>query len=185
MNFTVNSPLSQEQIKEIVQEQHITVLLEDQSELHADFYFLIDETFSLKEELAVGFILSENTFFPYLSIRDNLFIGSTAKEKQKKQLLNDYFTYVGLSSAVLNKQEEKLTCFERIKLQLVQLLLSEKDLIIIDDIFQQLSVGQKQELLPLLQRITKEKNKAILVFTNDLQIAESPYIDNIVKSITA
>jgi hypothetical protein len=107
MNFTVNSPLSQEQIKEIVQEQHITVLLEDQSELHADFYFLIDETFSLKEELAVGFILSENTFFPYLSIRDNLFIGSTAKEKQKKQLLNDYFTYVGLSSAVLNKQEEQ------------------------------------------------------------------------------
>ncbi|MTD39005.1 hypothetical protein GIX45_10210 [Erwinia sp. CPCC 100877] len=185
MNFSVKHPLSQEQLKEIIQEQHITVLLEDQSEVHADFYFLIDETFSLKQEMAVGFILSENTFLPYLSIRDNLFIGSSVKEKQKKQLLNDYFTYIGLSLAVLNKQEEQLTCFERIKLQLLQLLLSEKDIIIIDDIFQQLSVGQKQELLPLLQRITKEKNKAILVFTSDIQIAKSPYIDNIIKSNTA
>jgi ABC-type lipoprotein export system ATPase subunit len=185
MNFSGKEPLSQEQLKEIVQEQHITVLLEDQSELHADFYFLIDETFSLKQELTAGFILSENTFLPYLSIKENLFIGSSAKEKQKKQLLNDYFTYVGLSLAVLNKREEQLTCFERIKLQLVQLLLSGKDLIIIDDIFQQLSIGQRQELLPLLQRITKEKNKAILVFTSDLQIAESPYIDTIIKSFTA
>ncbi|WP_207694933.1 osmoprotectant transport system ATP-binding protein [Enterococcus sp. DIV0212c] len=182
MNFSLEKNWTENSFKELFQQQHMTVVLEDQSSIQADFYFLIDKTFDMKQSMAIGFILSENTFLPYLSIRDNLFVGASIKEKNKKQLLNNYLEYVGLTTSVLNKSEEQLTTFEQVKLQLVQLLLIDKDIIIIDDIFQELSIGQRQELLPLLQKIAKEKQKAILVLTNDIQIAESPYMDKIIKT---
>ncbi|PZL73453.1 hypothetical protein CI088_08975 [Enterococcus plantarum] len=182
MNFTLAQNWTEDSFKELFQQQHMTVVLEDQSSIQADFYFLIDKTFSMKQSMAVGFILSENTFLPYLSIMDNLFVGSSIKERNKKKTMNEWFDYVGLTESILNKSEEQLTTFEQIKLQLVQLLLIEKDIIIIDDIFQDLSIGQRQELLPLLQKIAKEKQKAILVLTNDIQIAESPYMDKVIKT---
>lgn len=182
MNFPLAKNWTTESFNELFQQQHMTVVLEDQGSIQADFYFLIDKTFDMKQSMAIGFILSENIFLPYLSIRDNLFVGSSIKERDKKSLLNDLFAYVGLPTSVLNKSKEQLTTFEQIKLQLVQLLLIEKDIIIIDDIFQELSIGQRQELLPLLQKIAKEKQKAILVLTNDIQIAESPYMDKIFKT---
>ncbi|ALS00540.1 hypothetical protein ATZ33_03875 [Enterococcus silesiacus] len=182
MNFPLAKNWTEDSFNELFQQQHMTVLLEDQSSIQADFYFLIDKTFDMKQSMAIGFILSENTFLPYLSIRDNLFVGSNIKEKDKKKLLNELFDYVALNPSVLVKSEDTLTSFEQIKLQLVQLLLIDKDIIIIDDIFQKLSVAQRQELLPLLQKIAKEKKKAILVLTNDIQIAESPYMDKIIKT---
>ncbi|EOI00568.1 hypothetical protein UAY_01671 [Enterococcus moraviensis ATCC BAA-383] len=182
MNFPLAQNWTEKSFNELFQQQHMTVVLEDQSSIQADFYFLIDKTFDLKQSMAVGFILSENTFLPYLSIKENLFVGSSIKEKDKKALLNQFFDYIGLSSSILNKSKEQLTTFEQVKLQLTQLLLIEKDIIIIDDIFQKLSIAQRQELLPLLQKIAKEKKKAILVLTNDIQIAESPYMDKIIKT---
>lgn len=182
MNFPLAKNWTEESFNELFQQQHITVVLEDQSSIQADFYFLIDKTFDMKKSMAVGFILAENIFLSYLSIKDNLFVGSSVKEKDKKKLLNDLFDYVGLTTSILNKSEEQLTSFEQVKLQLVQLLLIEKDIIIIDDIFQELSIAQRQELLPLLQKIAKEKQKAILVLTKDIQIAESPYMDKIIKT---
>lgn len=147
MNFPLAKNWTDNSFDELFQQQHMTVVLEDQSSIQADFYFLIDQTFAMKQSMAVGFILSENTFLPYLSIRDNLFVGSSIKEKNKKKQLNDWFNYVGLTMSVLNKSEEQLTSFERIKLQLVQLLLIEKDIIIIDDIFQELSIAQRLSLI--------------------------------------
>lgn len=181
MNFPLAKNWTEDSLKELVQQQHMTVVLEDQRSIQADFYFLIDKTFEMKQSMAVGFISAENTFLPYLSIRDNLFVGTSIKEKDKKKRLDDLFNYVGLTTNALNKSEDELISFEQIKLQLVQLLLIEKDVIIIDDIFQKLSIGQRQELLPLLQKIAKEKQKAILVLTNDIQIAESPYMDKVIK----
>nr|OTP46503.1 hypothetical protein A5881_003999 [Enterococcus termitis] len=148
MNFPLAKNWTEDSFNELFQQQHMTVVLEDQSSIQADFYFLIDKTFDMKQSMAIGFILSENTFLPYLSIRDNLFVGSSIKEKDKKQLLNTLFDYVTLDSSVLIKSEDALTTFEQIKLQLVQLLLIDKDIIIIDDIFQKLSIAQRQELLP-------------------------------------
>ncbi len=182
MNFPLVNNWTEDSFKELFQQQHMTVVLEDQSSIQADFYFLIDKTFDMKQSMAIGFILSENIFLPYLSIRDNLFVGTSIKEKDKKKRLNDLFTYVSLAASVLNKSEDQLSTFEQIKLQLIQLLLLEKDIIIIDDIFQKLTISQRQELLPLLQKIAKEKQKAILVLTNDIQIAESPYMDKIIKT---
>lgn len=182
MSDSLASKWTEDSFNELFQKQHMTVVLEDQGTLQADFYFLIDKTFQMKDSMAIGFILAENTFLPYLSISDNLFIGTSIKEKNKKELLNKYLSYVGLRASILNKTEMDLPSFERIKLQLVQLLLVNKDIIIIDDIFQELSIAQRQELLPLLQKIAKEKQKAILVLTNDIQIAESPYMDKIIKS---
>ncbi|WP_086313260.1 osmoprotectant transport system ATP-binding protein [Enterococcus sp. 7F3_DIV0205] len=181
MNFPLAKNWTEESFQELFQQQHMTVVLEDQSSIQADFYFLIDKTFDMKQSMAIGFILSENIFLPYLSIRDNLFVGSSIKEKEKKKILNVLFDYVGLTTSILNKSKDELSAFELVKLQLVQLLLIKKDIIIIDDIFQELSISQRQELLPLLQKIAKEKQKAILVLTNDIQIAESPYMDKIIK----
>lgn len=173
---------SEQTFHDLFQQQRMTVLLDDQRTIQADFYFLIDQTFQLKHALTIGFILSENTFMPYLSLTENLFIGSNIREKDKKQALSDCLKYVALSESILNKALTDLSLYEQIKLQLIQWLLIDKDILIIDDIFQELTVHQRQELLPLFQQIAKEKKKAILVLTTDFQIAESPYMDKIIKS---
>lgn len=173
---------SEQTFQDIFQQQRITVLLDDQQAVQTDFYFLINQTFQKNQAVTIGFILLENTFIPYLSLKENLFIGSSIREKDRKHALNDCLSYVGLSVSILNKSARELSLYEQIKLQLVQWLLLDKDLLIINDVFQALTIHQRQELLPLVQQIAKEKNKAILVLTTDFQIAESPYMDKVIKS---
>lgn len=180
MAHSSHSEQSLDQLMELFQTQKITVILEQQA-LRSDCYFLLDQSFRLKHASTIGFVLSENPFLPYLSLKENLFIGSSTKNREQKKVIHKYFSYLGIETAALTKNVESLSFYQQVKLQLCRMLLLNKDIIIIDDIFQKLSIFQRQELLPLLQKIAKSDKKAILILTEDIQIAESPYMDEIVN----
>ncbi|MBP2100047.1 P-loop NTPase family protein [Enterococcus rivorum] len=180
MTHSLNNEHHLDKLMDLFQAQKITVILDQQS-LKSDCYFLLDQSFHFKHSLSIGFVLAENPFLPYLSLKQNLFVGSSIKNKEQKKKANQFFTYLGIDSSILIKPLEALNFYEQIKLQLCRMLLLDKDIIIIDDIFKELSIFQRQELLPLLQKIAKADKKAILILTEDSKIAESPYMDEVIK----
>lgn len=182
MNFFSKNHWTEETFTQVIQQKNMTALLEKKSPSKNNFYYLIDKTFNMKKTLSIGFILSDYSFLPYLSIKENLFIGTSIKEKQKKIILNYYMQFIGLDESILIKDKSDITFFEYIKLQIIHLLLTEKNVLIMDNVFSKLTVYQRQELLRLLQKIAKNNNKAIFIVTDDSKIAKSSYIDILIDA---
>lgn len=185
MSFFTNKNLSEYEHQNLFDQQKITVILENQLSIEKDLGFILEQLLSKNGKSSVGLVSKENIFFPYLSLTDNLFITSEIKEKNRKYALNELLLLFQISPNTLFKSYEQLTRFEQIQLQLMQIVLSNKKDIIIEDIFSDLSIYQRQHLLPLLKQITTKKEKSILLFTSDQQIAESSYIDKVITPVSS
>ncbi|MHC5229164.1 hypothetical protein ACYSNW_12845 [Enterococcus sp. LJL99] len=184
MSFFTNKTLSEQEHLNLFKPQKITVILENQTSIESDLTFIMEQLLAKNGKSTVGLISKENIFFPYLSLKDNLFITSEIKEKNRKTALNELLLQFQISPNTLFKSYEQLTKYEQIQLQLMQIVLSNKNEIIIEDIFSDLSIYQRQHLLPLLKQISNKKEKAILLFTSDQQIAESSYIDKVITPVS-
>lgn len=184
MSFFTDKTISEYEHLKLFNLQEITVILENQPSIERDLTFVIDELLSTNGKSSVGLVSKKNIFFPYLSLLDNLFITSIIKERHRKQALNELLLLFELNTNTLFKSYEQLTQYEQIQLQLMQIVLSNKKEIIIEDIFSDLTIHQRQHLLPLLKQIAGKKEKAILLFTSDQQIAESSYIDKVITPVS-
>lgn len=142
------------------------------------FNQLTNHIFKLKKSKNVGLLLKRPFFFPYLSLMDNLLLKCPISKAKRKKHLLDWFGYLDLSFHLLLTNFEMVTTYEKVKLQLLQLLLSEKHLIIITDIFSDLSIYERQLFLPLLKKTAVDHEKCIILLTSDTQIIESPYVLN-------
>lgn len=135
------------------------------------------------KEYSVGLITEKVSFLPYLSVQENLFLGTSIKKRNQKNQLQELFSLTNLDLFLLNKSIDALSSFENLKLQVIQFLLLEKKLLIIDNSFKQLSVKECQSFLSILQHLTKLKNITVLLVTNDQQIVQSSYISKVVTEI--
>ena len=126
-------------------------------------------------QLTITRLSSSETFLPYLPLEENLFIASTIKERDRKVVLAEAFQVFQLEPALLGRSFTSFTTFEKIKMRIIQLLLSKTSTLVIDDIFSSLTIGQRQEILPQLKIAVQKRNKRLL-FLTDPQIIDSPYV---------
>lgn len=176
LNFSANQP---DKLDSLQQKKVYAILLDTiDSQTFLEIFFN-------KKETDIGIISTEDPFLPYLSLTENLFIASSIKEKDKKQALLTAFDLVHLDLAILTKDYAALSPIEKLKCQLLQLFFSKKATIVITDVFQDLTIAEKQELLPLIRQVARKGNKQLLVFTTDEKIANSPYIDQNILNKTA
>ena len=185
MVFFTNKNLTKHDYLNLFEQKKVTVVLENKKNISTDLSFVINQILSKNERSSVGLLCKENVFFPYLSLIDNLFIGSDIKEKNRKNSLKELLCLFQLTPNTLFKSYENLTSYEQTQIQLIRILLSNKQEIVVDDVFSQLTIYQRQHLLPLLKEIAEKKEKAILLFTSDRQIAESSYINKIIIPATS
>ena len=127
-------------------------------------------------QLTITRLSSSETFLPYLPLEENLFIASTIKERDRKVVLAEAFQVFQLEPALLGRSFTSFTTFEKIKMRIIQLLLSKTSTLVIDDIFSSLTIGQRQEILPQLKIAVQKRNKRLLFPTKDPQIIDSPYV---------
>lgn len=130
-------------------------------------------------QLTITRLSSSETFLPYLPLEENLFIASTIKERDRKVVLAEAFQVFQLEPALLGRSFTSFTSFttfEKIKMRIIQLLLSKTSTLVIDDIFSSLTIGQRQEILPQLKIAVQKRNKRLLFLTKDPQIIDSPYV---------
>ena len=84
-----------------------------------------------------------------------------------------------IDPALLNREPDQLSLFDKIKLQLLHALLAKKDKLIIEEVLDELKVIEAQEILDLFDYLVKNKKIAILLLTHDETIAHSQYVDQI------
>ena len=118
-------------------------------------------------QLTITRLSSSETFLPYLPLEENLFIASTIKERDRKVVLAEAFQVFQLEPALLGRSFTSFTTFEKIKMRIIQLLLSKTSTLVI---------GQRQEILPQLKIAVQKRNKRLLFLTKDPQIIDSPYV---------
>lgn len=143
--------------------------------------YFIESALKGNKHKQIGIVLDEFTFLPHLSITDNLFICSTIKPNAQKAVLRDWIATFDFSMSIMSESFEELSKLEQIKLQLLQLILSDKEKIILANDFSKLTIFEKQLLLPLLKELTKKAGISVWLITDDEKIVNSPYIDTTIK----
>lgn len=135
----------------------------------------------LKEQPSKTVIIQKEwPLFPYLSLKDQVFLNAAGKkEKKNHSKTAAYLERLKLSSEVLEKQANELTLLEKIKLQLLHSMIADKKQLLLEEVFDQLTIPDIQELLNILKWLVKEKQFSILVFTSDSSIAQSSYVDDL------
>ncbi|MFV0559469.1 MAG: hypothetical protein ACK5NA_01985 [Enterococcus sp.] len=128
-----------------------------------------------KEKLALGIIQKTWPSVPYLTTKEALLLNIS--KKQVKAHLEEYQQLLHLSSTSLTKKRTALSTKEKILLQLLHMLLANKEEVIIEDFFTELSITDIQELLPLFKQLNQEYQMNILLFTSNDLLAKSPYVD--------
>ena len=157
-------------------EQKIFAVFRKEHDIKRELPSLIQQTMQ-KEHRDLGLITDEPTFFPHLSMIDNLFVCSSIKLGERKAVLREWASTFDFSMADFSQPFEAFSALDRVKLQLLQLVLSGKAKIICALDFSTLSVFEKQRLLPLLKELTAKASITLWLITADQRIVESPYVD--------
>lgn len=115
--------------------------------------------------------------FPYLKLKDHVYLDISSKDI--KSTSSAYQSQLKLDSSWEKQSADDLSLLEKIKLQLLHSLLAKRTQIIVEDVFDDLTIAETQELLDILCLLARQKNQTILLFTNNTTIAHSPYIDHL------
>ncbi|MGM0124658.1 hypothetical protein IGI37_002052 [Enterococcus sp. AZ194] len=166
-------------LADLFEETHLTAILEPSERLDEDLTYFIEYVFQTVDS-PFGLLHLEWLPVPYLSITDNLLLGSSLKKKEAKSQLVETLALVNLDAEVITKSLDELSSLEGLKLQLAHNLLLQKRAILVGNVFPTLSVQQIQEFLPLLRQLAKRTQLAIVVLTPDESIANSPYMDEFI-----
>lgn len=109
---------------------------------------------------------------PYLSLKENLFLGLT-RSKRDPRRLNDYLKLLDLNEEILQHPLSELTAFEKIRLQTLQQLLRQPETLVFDDVTLQLTIKENQELLYLAILLKRQLELEILFVTSDASFAKA------------
>ena len=90
--------------------------------------------------------------------------------KNPKKKIDDSLRIVGLDNTYLNRNINSLSSSEKILVILAISLLSNPDIIILDDLFKYLDKVKEKSLIMLLEKIRDNYNKTIILINDDSEI---------------
>lgn len=161
-------------------EHKVIAVLKNKEQLIDELPDFVEMILQQNHTKEIGLLLDDAAFFPSFSITDNLFICSSVKDKERKQLLKEWAVLLDLPMFTFSDSFDNLSIFQQVKLQLMQLILANRKKIILANDFSKLSVYEKQQLFPLLKELTTKFSVSLWLVTDDQKIADSPYIDKTV-----
>lgn len=131
----------------------------------------------------VGMVFQSNTLFPHKNVQGNLLLG-ICKEKHGKSLkprikmTENILAEFGLSG-FSKRNVSSLSGGEARRVELARTLLSEPNIILLDEPFSALDRELKFTLIDDIRKLLKEKNIATILVTHDVEEAER-FADRIV-----
>lgn len=90
--------------------------------------------------------------------------------KNPKKKINDSLKIVGLDTTYLNRNINSLSSSEKILIILAISLLSNPEIIILDDLFKYFDKVYEKKLIMLLEKIRDQYNKTIILINDDSEI---------------
>lgn len=128
-----------------------------------------------KKNLKLGYMLQEDTLFPWLNILDNSLLGLKVQKKltkdRKERVLNLLETY-GLKEFT-RKYPKNLSGGMRQRVALIRTLATNPDILLLDEAFSALDYQTRLSVSDDVWKIIKKENKTTIMITHDIAEAIS------------
>lgn len=128
-----------------------------------------------KQNLKIGYMLQEDTLFPWLNILDNSILGLKVQKEltkeNKNKVLNLLETY-GLKNFI-HKHPNNLSGGMRQRVALIRTLAVNPDILLLDEAFSALDYQTRLAVSDDVWRIIKKEKKTTIMITHDIAEAIS------------
>lgn len=124
----------------------------------------------------IGFILQASNLVPFLTVKKQLQLVDKVNKAKENRAGLDLLNRLGLEKLV-DKYPEELSGGERQRVAIVRALYNDPTIILADEPTASLDTEKAYEVVKILAKETKEKNKATIMVTHDLRLVD--YCDKV------
>lgn len=117
------------------------------------------------EKRNIGYVFQEARLFPHYKVKGNLLYGASKHYDQDK--FEQIVQLLGLTE-LLNRYPADLSGGEKQRCAIARALLSEPQMLLMDEPLASLDLPRKQEVMPFLEQMSKEVKIPILYVTHSL-----------------
>ncbi|WP_372756863.1 ABC transporter ATP-binding protein [Lactococcus lactis] len=124
----------------------------------------------------IGFILQASNLVPFLTVKKQLQLVDKVNKAKENRAGLDLLKRLGLEKLV-DKYPEELSGGERQRVAIVRALYNDPTIILADEPTASLDTEKTYEVVKILAKEAKEKNKATIMVTHDLRLVD--YCDKV------
>lgn len=124
----------------------------------------------------IGFILQASNLVPFLTVKKQLQLVDKITKSKASKKGTELLEQLGVD-ALVNKYPDELSGGERQRVAIVRALYNDPTIILADEPTASLDTDKAFEVVKILAKETKEKNKATIMVTHDLRLVK--YCDKV------
>lgn len=119
-------------------------------------------------ERRIGYVFQDARLFPHMSVRDNLRFGWRRTGRRDRTVLADIISLLGLE-ALLDRKPAKLSGGERSRVALGRALLTDPELLLLDEPLAALDAARREEILPYLETLRDHAKVPMFYVTHSVE----------------
>ncbi|WP_334128889.1 molybdenum ABC transporter ATP-binding protein [Sneathiella sp.] len=121
------------------------------------------------ERRGIGFIFQEHRLFPHYSVRGNLAYGAGRRGDGESRVAFDKVVDILGLAALLERRPRDLSGGERQRVAIGRAILSNPEMLIMDEPLSSLDDARKAEILPLIETLTSEFGLPTLYISHSIE----------------
>ena len=138
-----------------------------------DIYSLNDDELSKIRRQEFGFIFQSFNLIPVLNVYDNIILPIQLDgKKEDKEYIMNIIKKVGLEDQ-LKKFPNELSGGQQQRVAIARALVSEAPIILADEPTGNLDSATADEIIGILKKLAKERNKCVIVVTHSKEVADA------------
>ncbi|MBO0449034.1 ABC transporter ATP-binding protein [Enterococcus sp. MJM12] len=119
----------------------------------------------------IGFILQASNLVPFLTVKQQMKLVDKVTRAKSKIDVEQLFKQLGVAK-LKNKYPEELSGGERQRIAIIRALYNDPTIILADEPTASLDTEKSYEVVKILAKETKEKNKATIMVTHDIRLVD-------------